>query len=102
MRAAEPYRVNVQVECNFVKVRAAPYVMEIMNSETLNIRSWKSGLYQFFIGNPYDGHEVELFGDDVSAGFYISISEGDCTEGQYMDILVEQVKFDILWERKHL
>jgi hypothetical protein len=96
VRAAEPYRVNVQVECNFEKVRAAPYRMEIINSETLNMRSWNSGIYQFFIGNPYAGHEVELFGDDVRAGYYLYFSEGDCTEGQYMDILVEQVKLEIL------
>merc|ERR1719223_214235 len=87
---AEPYRVQVQVECNFEKVRAAPYAMEIINSETLNMRSWNSGLYQFFIGNPYAGHEVELFGDDVRSGYYLFFSDGDCTEGEYMDILVEQ------------
>ena len=92
---AEPYRVKVQVECNFEKVRAAPYTMEIINSEALNMRSWNSGLYQFFIGNPYAGHEVELFGDDVRAGYYLYFSEGDCTEGQYMDLLVEQVKLEI-------
>ena len=93
---AEPYRMKAQVECNFEKVRAAPNNMQIISSETLNMRTWSSGLYQFFIGNPYAGHEVELFGDDVRAGYYLYFSEGDCTEGQYMDILVEQVKFDIL------
>jgi hypothetical protein len=70
--------------------------MIIINSETLNIRSFNSGIYQFFIGNPYAGHEVELFGDDVIAGYYLNFSEGDCTEGEYMDILVEQVKFEVL------
>jgi hypothetical protein len=91
---AEPYRMKAQVECNFEKVRAAANNMQIISSETLNMRTWSSGLYQFFIGNTFSSEDYELHGDDVR-GVSLFLSEGDCTEGEYMDILVEQVKIAI-------
>ena len=99
MRSADAYRMKAQVECNFDKVRAAGSQMQIISSETLNMRSWQSGLYQFFIGDTYAGHEYELFGDDIR-GKSLFFSEGDCTQGGYMDILVEQVKLAITRKSK--
>ena len=75
--------------------------MEIISSETLNVRTWSdqhvnTNYYQFFIGNTYSyaADDYELFGDDVR-GTSLFFTEGDCTQGEYMDILVEQVTFAI-------
>merc|ERR1719223_1139998 len=92
---AEPYRVKVQVECNFDKVNAAPQNMQIISSETLNVRTWSDqyvdkNYYQFFIGN-YAADDYEVYGDDVRyGGTSLFFSEGDCEQGEYMDIHVEQ------------
>ena len=75
--------------------------MLIINSDTLNIRTWSDqhtdkNYYQFFIGTSYAADDIEVYGDDVRyGGRSLFFSEGDCTQGEYIDILVEQVTFAI-------
>ena len=74
--------------------------MQIINSEALNVRSWSgayysSSAYQFFLsGNNIDGDfEYAIDGVLQGAGRITSLmlNEGDCTNGSYMNIVVEQV-----------
>ena len=97
----EAYRIEAQVECNFAKIDDSPQLMQIINSEALNVRSWSgayfsSSSYQFFLsGNNIDGDfEYAVDGVPARAGSIgdLDLHEGDCTNGSYMKIVVEQVK----------
>ena len=110
----EGYRVKVQVECNYDKIKALPWrkTSHIIASEMFTLRAGQDGRgvavmggvqtsqenhwFQLFVGRPYTDIDVLAFGDDVRGGSSLFLSEGDCTEGEFMNFVIEQVHYQKL------
>ena len=103
MENDEAYRVKVQIECNFDKIKTLPWGKEslIIASEVFTLRAGQDGSatqpdywFHLFVGEPYTDIEIIAMGDDLRSYFSrdsLFLHKGDCTEGGFMDFVIEQV-----------
>ena len=94
----EAYRAKVQIECNFDKIKAlsSGKTSHIIASEMFTLRAGQDGTghwFQLFVGRPYTDIDVIALGDDLRCGddSCLFLSEGDCTNGEFMNFVIEQV-----------
>jgi hypothetical protein len=97
--AAETYRVKAKVECNFEKIRATTkpaHVLAITPSFKVRTGRDHSGdWYQIYLDQPWgDSNEIISFGDDIRGGSTIFFHEGHCSEGSFMEFVVDQVHLE--------
>ena len=84
--------MKAQIECNFAKINAQPagktsYILESYGN--FYVRTTLSRKLQFGFEKMTDDTRL-AFGDDTSAGVYF-MHEGECTEGEFMEIVYDQV-----------
>ena len=85
--------MKAQIECNFAKIKAQPAgkTTHILKSDgSFYVRGVSSQYYQIGFHTVGSGDTRLAFGDDVRNGV-LFMHEGDCNEGQFMEIVVDQV-----------
>jgi hypothetical protein len=97
--AGETYRIKAQIECNFDKISESledAHVLSVTPSFRVRTGYDSSGYwYQIFLDQPWTASkQIVSFGDDIRSGDSIFFHEGDCSEGGFMEFVVDQVHLE--------